>query len=616
MSSWDQWFDDKKHGDNYKILLENISQFISRKTKNIAASYFTPHDSSHCLAVEKIVKALIEKSEIKDSLSELEKFILFASVWVHDIGMVEEIAVEYLPEDYSPDKARNLHDVISAWFINKDSEFKKIFLDQGITEALFNTYVHTINIIIKYHRRKNDIDSCPPVRFIKGEKVRSKLLACLVRLGDTLHIDSSRFDKNIYNILQIGDFDRTGRLHWLKSYVVSAMHLDIEKATIFVTVDLPEPDENEKNELEENAERLKFIIHENIYEDVMAVSDTFRENNIRFYGLVEVNINYCPGLQEKMKEELIGILNDLDIVLSPNTSKVIKKSLDGIESLSKIKFERYELFYNQVDQLIKHLEKLHKDRPCHVGLGKIIAKLDECIKGFKGKNPASTRKDIANEQTILKNMVDDIEKERDNYKIEINKKALDVLINIKNVLLFGYSEMVSNFLAVNHQLKDQINLYVFECGGKRRLSITNSVEYNDGIHYALHLAKQGFKNIAILPDTSIASLLNDSSKGINKKNSLLLFGANGVDKVGNCGDTSGHLMMAIVAHSYGIPIKVIADRFKMGKIKWDPKLTRKGATWLCGQKNTINELVGRNIEIINYREDRIPKKFITEIITN
>ena len=28
--------------------------------------------------------------------------------------------------------------------------------------------------------------------------------------------------------------------------------------------------------------------------------------------------------------------------------------------------------------------------------------------------------------------------------------------------------MVSNFLAVNHQLKDQINLYVFECGGKSK----------------------------------------------------------------------------------------------------------------------------------------------------
>jgi hypothetical protein len=72
--------------------------------------------------------------------------------------------------------------------------------------------------------------------------------------------------------------------------------------------------------------------------------------------------------------------------------------------------------------------------------------------------------------------------------------------------------------------------------------------------------------------------------------SLVLFGVNGISEEDNdCGHSSGHLMIAIVANHYKIPVMVIARKL-------------------------IKDMKKQNIELINYLEDRIPLKLISEII--
>ena len=62
-----------------------------------------------------------------------------------------------------------------------------------------------------------------------------------------------------------------------------------------------------------------------------------------------------------------------------------------------------------------------------------------------------------------------------------------------------------------------------------------------------------------------------------------------------------------------MPVKVIADSFKIGKIEWDPTAKRK-TPWLTGQRDTIKDIEKHNITLINYLEDRIPLNLINEII--
>jgi translation initiation factor 2B subunit (eIF-2B alpha/beta/delta family) len=392
--------------------------------------------------------------------------------------------------------------------------------------------------------------------------------------------------------------------------------LDIEKQIIFITIDLPELKHSDDSELIDNSERLKFFIYENIYEDLEAVADTIKEYNYKFYSSIKIEENYCPGFQDGIREEVINILNDLNIISAPNSSNVIDKSLKSIDSLSKIKFDNYEIFYKNFSQLVDSLKNIYITRPCHVGLGFIIDRLEGNLEKFPKDTRAVPNTEIKELMVPIINEMYLILDQRKKSKEQINSKYAGKLDGKKNIFLFGFSKMVVDLLRSNkaENFKNNINMYIFECASKRRFSITNNLEYNDGLHYALELWKVGFKNISILPEASFASLLNDTEAKIDDTNSLLLLGANGIDLEGNCGHTSGHLMMVIVAQYYHIPVFLVADKFKIGKIAWNPTLKREGPNWLTGKKDLLKDLKNKNINIVNYREDKIPLKMIDELI--
>jgi translation initiation factor 2B subunit (eIF-2B alpha/beta/delta family) len=302
----------------------------------------------------------------------------------------------------------------------------------------------------------------------------------------------------------------------------------------------------------------------------------------------------------------------------------MSKALASVLSLSQMdpeKFNTYENFYNHTEQLLDSLNKIYDQRKCHIGLHKIIIKLKEEFDKFPSKSPKVENVQISLLQKKLEKFADNISQQRKRSIQIINKKASKHMAGLNNVFLFGFSQIVLGFLkcgAIKLGVQDKINLYVFEGAGKRRYSITNRPEYNDGVHYTMSLAKNGFKNIHLLPDASFYSLAYDlkCKKQLTRENSLLLFGANGVSsKDKSCGHTSGHMVMAITAKQFGIPLKIVTDSFKFGKIIWNSDLKRYGTEWLAGDLEFINELQQHNIKLINYREDSIPPNFIDEIIT-
>jgi len=224
-----------------------------------------------------------------------------------------------------------------------------------------------------------------------------------------------------------------------------------------------------------------------------------------------------------------------------------------------------------------------------------------------------TKADIKKSQKLLKEKIEQINKTRTKAIKKLQGHA-DELLAYENILLFGISEIVSGLLkSCDPQFKEKVNIYIFECGSKRQFSPSNSLEYNDGLQYSFLLSSYGLKNISLLPDNSIASLLSDPK--IDNKKTILLFGANGIEKDSyNCGHSSGHLTMAIVANHFNIPIWIITDSYKIGTIDWKPDLQRVGTLWLTGQKKWISECQQKNIDLKNYREDKIPFSMVDRII--
>jgi hypothetical protein len=161
MPNWDNWLQD----NTFRKLLENLVTFYDEKSEaDPFTDYFTPHDSSHCRAVEKLVKALVNKSGIQSILSDLEKFVLFSCVWTHDIGMLTNVAQSILGSKYSTENKRKIHEIIGAEYLSTDESFLRLFADCGIDESLSRCYINTINVVNKFHRRQYSINSCPETR--------------------------------------------------------------------------------------------------------------------------------------------------------------------------------------------------------------------------------------------------------------------------------------------------------------------------------------------------------------------------------------------------------------------------------------------------------------------
>lgn len=575
--------------------------------------------------------------------SPLECFLLSVASWTHDIGMNSKIARDYFVDlrggidttNHLKDR-RKEHHRISAWYLLKDKE-GDIFKHQRNEELKLKYHVtkltRAIAIIIQYHRKTEDIDKCEETRRIKGEEVRIKLLAALLRLADTLHIDSSRVDPNLYAMLQIASYDRASRLHWLKSFFVSNIHLDGASQTITVNLDLPDQSifsnayldsDHEINrrmrDWNDRVRNLEYIILSEIESELCVVNKIFSANNMPTYVNVRVDTVSIPGFSQQEFLDLEGVLSELDILFSPNTSKVIARSLESIKTFAESRFETTKDFKSQLSQLIDYLDDIFRHRPCHVGVRKIIHIL---------KVINNTRVSDDSKKEKMRTIVSSVNNVRKEAKECIYRRVREIIHDdIKYIFLLGFSSTIVGLMKqLSPDSERKVKVYVLECGPKRRYSSNNQMEYNDGIHYACEISKLGGYDVSLIPDSGFPTILNFISEEI-ERTSVLLLGANGIgcidktkkepsNQISNiaCGHSSGHLSAVLVARYFGIPIKILADSFKVGEIEWQPKATRD-SEWLTTQERHVKDLDRNKIERLNYREDRIPMDLIDELHTD
>lgn len=116
--------------------LRKISEHVGSKWNKARHPYpYPPHDHIHSIWVENTLDRLLLGPEgFKKGLSCDEIFLLLASVWLHDIGMIPDL----FNDDKDPkseedmrewdEKVRNEHADRSARYINENCE------DLGLTE--------------------------------------------------------------------------------------------------------------------------------------------------------------------------------------------------------------------------------------------------------------------------------------------------------------------------------------------------------------------------------------------------------------------------------------------------------------------------------------------------
>lgn len=280
--------------------LTAIISAVKQATQNIWSTplhqYYTSHDVKHSEKIISIVGALLEP--LRDELNEFERFILICAIYLHDIGMQAPSYAGLEKKDkYTRaelDRVREQHHEISEKMIC-DSVMEGSTVSCGL-EGCNPNLVKYIALIAKYHRRYN-IEKLKD-QSVAGRIIRLPLLACMIRLGDELDVDSDRVNMDVLKQVDVCAADK---FHWWGHYYVQS--LEITKGRIKLYFCFPE--KYRDNGIVDMIKRKTVDAVEDRFDTVYTILDGY---GLRLFRKIEVAEDDYSPIQRLMPDDLVQYL--------------------------------------------------------------------------------------------------------------------------------------------------------------------------------------------------------------------------------------------------------------------------------------------------------------------
>lgn len=279
--------------------LNSIEEKVETFWETPLLQHYTNHGIDHS---QRIIKALGKLLEgFPGLLNRYERFILLASIYLHDIGMQSPRHAR-LPEkiEYTikeKEKVREVHNESSALMI-EESITSESELSLGLNNC--KEYAPYIARVSKFHR-KLDLKKLGNTS-IGGEEVRLQLLAALLRLGDALDADYQRVNMDYLSLWEI---PVESKFHWwCHHYVQSVL---IQRGHIRIYFRFPDEYKGEKV-----TDVIEKKVKESISKTHMVVYDILDEHGMRLYREVEIGEKtYLPkGSLQVIPDDLYGYIED------------------------------------------------------------------------------------------------------------------------------------------------------------------------------------------------------------------------------------------------------------------------------------------------------------------
>lgn len=638
---------------------------------------YTPHGLSHIQGVEAAVENLWSLIEEKNPLTPFEKLLLRFCAWSHDLGMIVDVANKYQdeirgarPGTVKLAALRKDHDKASAYFVQKnvpelfeqvqdelersiravgteayragvaarlrahlsDEEATSVvaFFADGANKqrwlANAATLANTVNLIARYHRRAEPIDTAHELRHYLGEPVRVRLLAAIFRLADALHVDRTRFEQTGFEILaRSPQFSDESRVHWIKSFIVSSIRIDEMRHSVHVQADVPLSAEIGGDDFAVDSERMRgmvsYIVND-LTEDVLSVSRILLDGGFPPLLGVTSDIHEIPSMH--YPDDVRAALNHIYASSSPNTSRLITIALDVLqwhlrESEKKPDGAAY-LLQKLKEQRISLAEQLDQ-RPCHEALRKVHDLLGAVQEAWHHSDfQRGALAELCGERYVLHTLLEGVratvlDKRREVAEGVRHPDFLEIFDGRSDIILYGYSDQVLALLdklnASRHE--DLPDVHVLECRTKTAYAPAGDLLYLDGERYARALRKQGYKgNVTIEPDAAVGRILTKSVTP------LVLLGSNAVYPGGTFVHSMGHLTVAAAAKAPHVKDKsqvvVVTDTMKIGFHHELQLKERHENDWLTTRKHVITVLRKAGIELHNWQEDTVPSELIDALL--
>jgi len=392
------------------------------------------------------------------------------------------------------------------------------------------TLAYTANLISRYHRRAEPLLHCPEERTLMGETIRTQFLASLFRLADALNVDRTRFERDPFEVLRIlPTFTEESRLHWIKSFIVSAIGIDPPRHRVHVQADLPI---GSQTKLAQLRDLLTFIVVD-LEEDVNSVAKILLQNEFPPLLAVTSETHEIPAME--YQRDIESVLDHIYATSSPNTSQQITIALDRLTaelSASEGQSDMKSYLVQAVPRLRSHLGHQLEIRPCHEGLRKIDDLLSAIEELWTNEQAPSFHvlhnldHRLGRDRllwTLIEGVKEVFQHKREQVKSGSGKTTdfLPLLGNCSDIVVYGYSQQVtfvlSACLGALAQAKTVRELrrgnpepkiptvHVLECRTKTQYSPTGRLIYLDGQRYANALRDELPRGttITLVPDAAL-----------------------------------------------------------------------------------------------------------------
>ncbi len=339
---------------------------------------FTPHSHSHCQGVEDLIHRLIPGARFK-KLREYERYLLLASAWLHDLGMIAGL-LDGDGSSPSMEQIRSRHHERSEDFIvNNPARC-------GITEEVD---APILGLLARLHGDR--IEEALEQQNVGGHEVRVRLIAAYLCLADALHIDASRAPSDAYAICLAYNVPVATKIHWIKSRFVSGIHIDAEKHRIVLQFKKPNP--SQEQDLRRQGVNTKGIrrIHDLVARDVdknlSRIKNELFKGEVAYYLTVERE-EAAMHLDKQVLRDLKVIVNSPDFMANPSSSRLAELMLRTVADILDLDESGCVSLMppkpgEQLDQRKKVREFLVglksdvlKQRPCHLSLSGLVEELE------------------------------------------------------------------------------------------------------------------------------------------------------------------------------------------------------------------------------------------------
>jgi translation initiation factor 2B subunit (eIF-2B alpha/beta/delta family) len=381
----------------------------------------------------------------------------------------------------------------------------------------------------------------------------------------------------------------------------------------------------------------RYVLNE-IEDELASVEKTLAFGGISSFHLVtsSAEVTLVGDYQGKLKDSIERVLGWAQLTPSPNSTAITVAALGALQALvdqtietrKKEPSEALETLRSGLQRLIQSLRHQLRTRCCHNELHRIFESLNCIYEAIQFKEELDdtvvTRLGVFAQRfmTLVRPNPDRHVKLAEELATVLQKlNSLRVATEPWTFLLYGCSDSVATVLA-SFARERRLRLCIAEGRPKTHHGARNVPTYIDAEAYVERLHSLGIKpeNMSIIPDATIASTMDVGRKGLLPQFDAVILGANGIylEPEMMVSHSAGHLMRAICAKEFGIPVVILGASTKLSSRpeRGEGKAVRH-SQWFSSdeaQRERIKEY-GANTDW-NLREDRIPLSFVDALITD